>query len=394
METYREKSSGGWLTYAAGAYLDVAPPGSPTLSSAGTGYKSVELLHTAGWNTPNFHKRVSDGELIPMTAFSQYKIQGEGINEWDLYPNTWPASGTHEYTSGNGVVLDTWYASTELGLMGRANAYSTDVYVQAAAARLAAGSFDALTFLSELQKTITMFTNLGAKLLRMMNDPKVEWRRIVRSWSDKDKPGKAAADQWLEERYGWRTLMYDIEDFNDALKNLQSERNRRKERVGFRNVFTETSVTTASDARRDITRTALHEFEVSLRGNVVADIEPIRFQFNPLTTGWELIRFSFVIDWFLSVGAALGALSFLVLNSNYTAAGGIQIVDHCLFSQVTTAKAGHYFTLANGSVDSTSTFVRRTPCQVTTLPQFRLRLDVSKVVDLVALVVQAISRRK
>lgn len=389
---FRERVFGGWVTYNASALLDAAPPGSPTTQPTGLGYRSVDYSHMTGWNTPNFHKRVKAGELMPFTPFTQFSITGQGINEWDLTPTTWPASGTREYTVGNGIVLQEWFADLEPALLSRAGTYSADTYVQAAAARLAAGSFDALTFLSELRKTVDMFVKLGTKLLKIITDPKVNWAQIVASW--KSHGSKNAADQWLVERYGWRTLIFDIEDFNDALQNLESERKRRKERTGFKNTFSRTDTTFASDAKRDIRRDTLHEYSVSVRGSVVADIEPTRFQFNPLTTGWELIRFSFVIDWFLSVGAALGALSFLVLNSNYTAAGGVEIIDKCTFTQTTTPKSGFTLVSSNASVTSTSKLQVRTPCRVTTLPQFRLRLDVTKVIDLMALVVQAFARRK
>lgn len=360
--------------------------------STGTGYRSVDYKETTGFNTPNFHQRVARKELIPFTPFMQYERKGQGTHEWDLYPSAWPVSGTHEFTTGAGIVLDTWYADSLLTLQGLAGTFSTDVYVQAAAAKLASGTFDALTFLSELQKTIAMFLKLGTKILRLLNDPKFEWSKIVKAY--KSDRGKSAADQWLEERYGWRTLMFDIEDFNDALKNIDHERSRRKERAGFKNSWSKYVTTTDSDPRRSLQNNWHHTYEVSLRGSVVADIEPIRFQFNPLVTGWELIRFSFVIDWFISVGASLGALSFLILENNYTAAGGIVVKDTLKFDRVATAIGANYFTAFTCLVESSSQYTLRSPCPVTTLPQIRLRLDTSKVVDLVALVIQALARRK
>lgn len=387
-----KKTFGGWETYAADAWLDPAPAGGDYPVSTGTGYRSVFYKETTGFNTPNFRQRVAKGELIPFTPFMQYERKGQGKHEWDLYPNTWPTIGTHEYTVGNGIVLSTWYADDLLTLQGLAGTYSTDVYVQAAAAKLASGTFDALTFLSELRKTIEMFLKLGSKLLRLLRDPKFEWSAIVKAY--KSDRGKSAADQWLEERYGWRTLIYDIEDFNDALKNLNHERSRRKERAGYKNSWTKLTTSTDSDPRRVLTNKWLHTYEVSARGSVVADIEPIRFQFNPLVTGWELIRFSFVIDWFISVGASLGALSFLILQNNYVAAGGIQIKDTLRFEREATATAGNYFTKFECLVESYSLYTLRSPCPVTTLPQIRLRLDTSKVIDLVALVIQTLARRK
>jgi hypothetical protein len=376
----KTKTAGDWATYAANATLTVAPYMSTVVAAAGTGYRGVDYLYTSGANTPNYRSLLAQGKLIPFTPFVQYKRTGEGINEWDLYPSTWPTSGTHEYTTGSGVVLSSWYSAEMLTLQAMAEEYSTDVYVQAAAAKLSQGRADALTFLAEWHKTIAMFEHIGKSLLD-----------LARGWFKSNQ--KTPIDLWLQARYGWRPLIYDIKSFTDAVINWDERKKRRSERSGFTHKWVETSQSNGEDARRVVTDELTDSYEVSLRGSVVADFQPISLsplQFNPLTTAWELVRFSFVVDWFLSVGAALGALSFLYMNTDYVSAGGIRIKHTRAHVRTSTAKPGNYFASATGHTNSTSVYQIRTPAPVTSFPQVRFKLDMAKVLDLWALLAQTV----
>jgi len=371
------KTRGGWDTYASQAYLDVAPPGGASPVSTGTGYRSVEYLYTAGVNTPNYRELLAQGALIPFTPFTQFKQVGLGINEWDLYPTTWPSAGTHEYTSGLGIVLSSWYSPSMETLQALGGTYDTDPYVQAAAAKLGQGRWDALTFLAELHKVLAMFKSVGVKLLDLIR-AKAKAKQYV-PW-----------DLWLEGRYGWRTLIYDIQQFTDYIINLGEGRSRRSERAGHKQTWSETVTNISSDSRRDITDTITTTYEVSLRGSVVADIEPIGLQINPLTTAWELVRFSFVVDWFINVGASLAAISFFFMNTGYVSAGGIYIKATTRHDRTSVAKTGNYFANSVGYVDSESVYQTRKPSPINYFPQLRLRVDDFKIFDLVSLVLQAL----
>jgi hypothetical protein len=125
-----------------------------------------------------------------------------------------------------------------------------------------------------------------------------------------------------------------------------------------------------------------------LSGAVTADIEVPQFQFNPLQTGWELIPFSFVVDWFLSIGKTLSAMSFLYYQTNYSASYGLQVKVNRTFSledEITNPAVSGDRWQTGWSITEMK---RRIPCELPYLPHIRFRLDGFKVLDLLALIAQ------
>jgi hypothetical protein len=99
-----------------------------------------------------------------------------------------------------------------------------------------------------------------------------------------------------------------------------------------------------------------------------------------------------VIDWVLDVGRALNALSFLSNSKEYFAAAGHQLdVTRIVNMSGLSAKAG-YTATSFQSGEFTATLTKRTPTQVSIIPQIDERLDVPKVLDLVALFFSALRR--
>lgn len=369
------KTEGGWNLYTYQTWIHNAG-GSPFVAASGTGYRSISYKETTGYRTPNYFKRVARGELLPFTPFIQFERNGEGLVEFDLRTTTWPGAGNREYTQGAGVIIESWYGKDQSLLKPIISGYSTDPYVQAAAAKLGQGQMDALTFLAELHKTLAMFKGIGVKLLNLI----------------RTKPVGTPWNLWLEGRYGWRTLIFDIQDFGHAMEALSEKRTRRKQNAGASIKWQTATPVVSSDAKRTLTHTYLESFDLSLRGSVVCDFEPTQFQFNPLITAWELIRFSFVIDWFLTVGASLAALSFVVMNPSYVSAGGSRLKYACDMTLTSVAKPGYVYASNVGWTRETSEYIIRTPRPVTLIPQFRLRVDDFKILDLVSLVLQSLRR--
>jgi hypothetical protein len=240
--------------------------------------------------------------------------------------------------------------------------------VQAAAGNLYSKGWDALTFTAELSKTVQMFTNLRKSLIRLLRHGDV-------------------AKTWLEYRYGWRTLYFDMVDVSKALADLEAKRTRFKERAGYSYRTVSVTNSSYSDSVNSWLCSRTLYTNISVRGSIVADINPPRFQFNPITTTWELITFSFIIDWFIGVGQWLNALSFLTLQTGYEAAGGVKIQQELL-------KTTYYYSFnpsfgtgfLEASSEFTSEYVVRVPTSVSLIPQVTVKLDVPKILDLWALV--------
>jgi hypothetical protein len=182
-------------------------------------------------------------------------------------------------------------------------------------------------------------------------------------------------------------LWFDIVDFQKAIKSLDEERKRFSQRVGYTDTSTNTtSVTFYEDTVQKFAGTITDNWSVSVRGSVVADVEPPKFQFNPVLTGWEVIRFSFIIDWFIGVGTWLESLSFLAIQSQYVAAGGIKV---SLVRDVTHQLSWKPPFTGNLSCDnsvSTAVYTVRTPQSLPLRPFANVNLDVPKVIDLMAII--------
>jgi hypothetical protein len=233
--------------------------------------------------------------------------------------------------------------------------------------------WDALTFIAEIGQLRRMFSGVVKKL---------------DSLSRGKSPGELY-NLWLEGRYGWRVLLYDIRDLHEVLSQSNERRTRYRESKGLTvsgssSVYsTSTSSGIIEGVSSDVSWTG------NLRGTVVSDIEIPDFQFNPITTAWELVRLSFVVVWLLIVGQALEASSFLLISSNYKAGAGYKF-DFDLNQTLSLAGVtGTTICHANdGSGTAHAEVIKRVPSVVSGLPRMKLRLDEWKIIDLVSLVAQ------
>lgn len=121
--------------------------------------------------------------------------------------------------------------------------------------------------------------------------------------------GTTAANSWLAYVYGWKPLANSIHELNEKVING----------VLPRDVFVKASATSRWESERDLSggswvhkarlkgshRTELHARVVNPGLRRAAQLGLI----NPLAIGWELVPFSFVIDWFVPVGNTLYALT-------------------------------------------------------------------------------------
>lgn len=322
---------------------------------------------------PNFHARLKKGELLPFTPYSRTRkvLQSR--------------SGTASCGKSDGSYYETydmwwagkarWFGATDLSSLSLPDGQAL---VQAAAAKIYSSGWDALTFAAELKQTIAMFENLlnGNFFRTAMRAVKGDL--------------KSASNLDLEVRYGWRTFVYDIQDFVKALDSISEKRTRYKERVGVTEVARSSGYTDYSFGLGTHRYTTSVETTVGVRGSVVADVSPPKISLNVAVTLWEITTLSFVIDWFLQVGAYLESLSFMAISAQYYAAYGTDISTVTRFSvRTVSADNGCYsnFKCDTVALELTRT---RTPTTIPLLPKFRVNLNVNKVIDLLALLRQRV----
>lgn len=134
-------------------------------------------------------------------------------------------------------------------------------------------------------------------------------------------PGiKSISQAWLEYRYGWAPLcqtVYDAanESLNLVLNKSSSYRVRSSQAVETGDIQTANMYSVGPIDGR-VTRSGRHVCEIGIKlSNPQHD--PARWSsLNPVSIAWELVPYSFVVDWFLDVGGYLRNMETALLYSN------------------------------------------------------------------------------
>jgi hypothetical protein len=188
--------------------------------------------------------------------------------------------------------------------------------------------------LGELKETLSMLRNpfgsarefLFSRNYRRLGllEKIIHWFHTER-WLglSKRKAAKAAADAWLEFRYGFMPLCRSIQDIIDLAEQkkgkfdpskIRSSKSHLCETQRDKTVLTDLSMDTKCGLRVEYERST--EARLDLYATIhyrLAEANGV-FQELGLTPeflpelAWELTRASFVVDWWLEIGAWLGAM--------------------------------------------------------------------------------------
>lgn len=342
--------------------------------------------------TPRFHERRRKGELLPYTPWYQkeetglldhgeYRVDDTGSGEKVEIIPYWNAHSVHT-ANGDWRVSDSVLSDQ---LVGRLD--ELDNYVKQAAAKMySSNGWDSLTFIAELRPTLRMFKNVGRRLESFNKDA----RRFLNSKTKLNDARKVLANNWLEGRYGWRVLAYDLQDLGEALARASAKaRSRFSERTGGTQRWTDLWVKSFEGTDFHWTYNVEDYYTLSARGAVTADVRVPNFQFNPLLTGWEVIPYSFVVDWFIDVGNTLEALSLTKLATSYVAGKGYKLsLERRMFTSNVSYVGNGSGAYLGFNADYKLELTQRYPASVSTIPNRSIRLNMAKVTDLVALVSQ------
>jgi len=162
------------------------------------------------------------------------------------------------------------------------------------------------------------------------------------TYRDRERPGQdfAFGDVWLEYQYGWKPLLSDIQGSAEAL--AQTHLNPRPLR------FSAMASTNGKVMKRPIAiwpvngthylaeLTFYHAgktryvLEVAEDSKILESLQTVGLT-NPLLLAWELLPYSFVVDWFLPLGSYLQQLEYArgltfirgSVSTSFTAVGSI-----------------------------------------------------------------------
>lgn len=183
--------------------------------------------------------------------------------------------------------------------------------------RVAGSGFNAGVFLGEGHQSLKLITNAAVRITRSLRAFKkfnfqgayselVGNRRFTRKEKKRLRrcsPDRDAASNWLELQYGWLPLLSDAHEGAVFLAHhlstpLQQVIRVHRAKPGSIVSRSYDVLTFSGTARTDV------RIKATLREKNVAQLSGLT---DPLSVAWELVPFSFVVDWFIPIGQYLDA---------------------------------------------------------------------------------------
>lgn len=395
---------------------------------------------------PDFKARVAAGELL-CNPMQSVKYQATGVTPWtlsyDRYTrykisagvySPWKFAQTHTMVCYPGSIKRFYspagFGTNALGVVqswinSRHGFLSSDVAsVDTLAemhtelsAKLAAGMTQSLVTLAEMPRTIKMIYD-ALRILRHPYQFAKEKLRLTRS-AIRNEPGKreellnVAQDAWMQGRFGWRSMIYDIVGHLEALEKDFSIR--QTVRAGL-------PIKESSASAGPYLRTASYfgsgrpylienwegdasiMYRMGQTGDMLIDFGNFQHfgALDPLGTAWELVTLSWAVDYFLNIGDILQSLQAYLLLDERVGWTTYQVKAQA--KCVMTLGSGEYtweyekgvnVTLVPGLALENAVSKIRTPV-VSFMPNLDARIDLKwmKVLDLAAVVRNLYGRRK
>jgi len=189
-----------------------------------------------------------------------------------------------------------WTSNDDLALLGKLRE------------AVAGSDFDASVFLGEGHKALGMIANAATRIYTAWKAARnLNWSKAAAALADARKGGfvpkaKTTAQGWLELQYGWLPLV------KDAYAGAQF--------LGYSlNAPLQFTVNVSRKVKRDVNplgNTRYQEATYVVRKRIKAilkerNVVALSGLTDPATLAWELLPYSFVIDWFLPIGQYLSA---------------------------------------------------------------------------------------
>lgn len=281
-------------------------------------------------STPQYFKRKARGEILPVNPLYEGKTE--------LVSHDGSMTAVHKYGSppyqmeGNIPLFCTlagrvpsWGEVPEPPACDSSAANSLAV---TAVSNARQELFDSLTFLAELEKTIEMLSGCveryTTRLLIVDKHARVAWR----TWKRGSLAPKSTANFadffsscWMEWRYGITPLMFDIDAMYKQLLELDALTHRVRGRADSDPVVVGLKTSTFWGE-------GFSANGISASGGWLSKVEVTRFQrirssaktllelassfrctVDPLITGFEVIPYSWMAEWFVNIGELIRTFS-------------------------------------------------------------------------------------
>jgi hypothetical protein len=205
--------------------------------------------------------------------------------------------------------------------------------------RLNEGDFNAGVSAAEMPKTLRLVASSATRLatsfrsLRRFDIPGAfralgagsgpHYRSLIRQANSRRRDAlktgdlanagfKFASNTWLEIKYGWRPLLDEVKNASDSLGRGFAKANSYDiKSTGTGSAFTDVLFDTGSTYKGNASGKRKVSEKVILYSRVTSptmrSLAGLGLT-NPATIAWELLPFSFVVDWFIPVGSFVDSL--------------------------------------------------------------------------------------
>lgn len=282
-----------------------------------------------------------------------------------------------------------------------------DVALSKAWANVDISSIQALASLGELPETLHWMASLLKRMVGILDA--FSRKRVIRNLQKIARNGTSVinemSDMWLELRYAVRPLVMEMQQAVEAWNAVLNKSDRFTAR-GFNRIDSTIETSTESIALSSFIgatisrkRTLSANFRAGVLFTIDDNVNELRSVWGldqPVETIWELIPFSFMIDWFFSIGHTISAWT---INPGLHPLASwiteeiieetISSLDGCYQTSAKTSSGNLVSSVHAISSGRNTTKVitkRRLPSpKRSILPRFKLNLDAGKLIDLAAI---------
>lgn len=263
--------------------------------------------------------------FIPPTSYSYFKetiTSAVGHLYWD--------SPTVNYlgfkyngviggaTGAGGAFISSSHFDYVLGSGETQDASLSNVALIKARASLKRSSVNLGVAFAERSKTARLVGDTAINLARAYRDLR---RGEIRNAMDRlgissargEPRGSNAPQKWLELQYGWKPLLSDVYGACEALNGRHKSdwRVTAKGRAQSNRVITKMVPDQSGIVTARLTNSCFVRIDALPKNEAIISLASLGIT-NPLLIGWELVPFSFVVDWFLPVGGWLEGVDALL----------------------------------------------------------------------------------
>lgn len=163
-------------------------------------------------------------------------------------------------------------------------------------------------FLAEAKQSVNMLADSAHKLFSLLL--LIKRKQWPKRPSGQQVFGVNAANLYLQWKYGWAPLCSDLKRlFDDAQNDTKSRPLVLKASRNIKSHWTSSSDVQYWDGRfQQVKATNTCQVMAKVKSSFLDNANSYGL-INPLSLGWELIPFSFVVDWAMPIGNFLEALS-------------------------------------------------------------------------------------